>query len=320
MICGEESEMLLGRHPNAFLLLAQIAMRAKWKDCPITNLKKGEAWIGDYKAAGIKSPKAYRHAQKILERCGLAAFKGANKGTVATLTNSDVFSISPPVRGEQTDNQGAFKGPAQGEQGATNNTDILIHGENRTDDLFESGTEPARKKTKAKGTLEEIKAYAVELGMPPEDGEDCFDRWQGSGWKNAGKPIADWRATMRTWKRRGFLASQNGNVGAPSLPHGPFIPTTPEMQALAGLFGRAPDEAWTSEEAANFHRWSPKQEQIHIVQCFYELPLETIGPRCRRRDSLNKLLTYWNEALDEARTFFADHQELYKPTPHHSAA
>ena len=71
--------------------------------------------------------------------------------------------------------------------------------------------EPIPKKSKARASLEELKAFAVELGMPAEDGEDCFDRWQGSGWKNGGKPIADWKATMRTWKRRGFLASQSTN-------------------------------------------------------------------------------------------------------------
>lgn len=73
--------------------------------------------------------------------------------------------------------------------------------------------EPIPKKSKAKGTLEELKAFAVEIGMPADDGEDCFDRWEGSGWKNGGKRIDDWKATMRTWKRRGFLASQTAKAG-----------------------------------------------------------------------------------------------------------
>jgi uncharacterized protein YdaU (DUF1376 family) len=73
-------------------------------------------------------------------------------------------------------------------------------------------TTPPSKKSKPRGTLEELRAYAVEIGMPAEDGEDCFDRWQGNGWKNNGKPIADWQATMKTWKRRGYLASQKTGI------------------------------------------------------------------------------------------------------------
>lgn len=71
-----------------------------------------------------------------------------------------------------------------------------------------SNQEPPAKKSKAKGTADELKAYAVELGMPASDGEWCFDKWEGNGWKNDGKPIADWKATMRVWKRSRYLASQ----------------------------------------------------------------------------------------------------------------
>ncbi len=125
--CGDETCALLANHPTAFLLLTQIAMRAKWKDCSITKLKAGQAFIGDYQAAGIHSEKAYRHAKHILSECGLAAFQGANKGTIATLADCKVFSISADARGGQTgeqgDSLGADKGRARGGQGATNHTD-----------------------------------------------------------------------------------------------------------------------------------------------------------------------------------------------------
>ena len=117
--CGEEAEALLSKHPNAFLLLTQIAMRAQWKDNPITGMKAGEAFIGDYKNAGIHSQKAYRHAKDKLVSCMLARFKGANKGTVATLTSASIFSTTAPDKGEQ----GANKGQPRGEPGATTHTD-----------------------------------------------------------------------------------------------------------------------------------------------------------------------------------------------------
>ncbi len=125
--CGDESAALISKHPNAFLLLTQIAMRAKWKDCTITRLKAGQAFIGDWREAGLRSEKAYRHAKEILTDCGLATFKGANKGTIATLADSRVFSVSADARGGQTgeqgDSPGASKGRTRGEQGASNNTD-----------------------------------------------------------------------------------------------------------------------------------------------------------------------------------------------------
>ena len=97
--CGDETSALLSQHPNAFLLLTQIAMRAKWKDCSITRLKAGQAFIGNWREAGLKSEKAYRHAKTILSDCKLATFQGANKGTIATLADSKVFSISADGRG-----------------------------------------------------------------------------------------------------------------------------------------------------------------------------------------------------------------------------
>jgi hypothetical protein len=125
--CGDETAALLSQHPNAFLLLTQIAMRAKWKDCPVTRLKAGQAFIGDWREAGLKSEKAYRHAKTVLSDCKLATFQGANKGTIATLADSKVFSISLDARGGQTggqgDSLGADEGRTRGGQGATNHTD-----------------------------------------------------------------------------------------------------------------------------------------------------------------------------------------------------
>jgi hypothetical protein len=121
--CGDETAALIAGHPNAFLLLTQIAMRAKWKDCPITKLKAGQAFIGDYQEAGIHSEMAYRHAKKVLADCGLATFKGTNKGTVASLENSTIFSISSNPSNEQGNNQATIKERSRNGQGTTNHTD-----------------------------------------------------------------------------------------------------------------------------------------------------------------------------------------------------
>jgi hypothetical protein len=60
----------------------------------------------------------------VLKRAGLVAFKGANKGTVATLLDARIFRIEAETTGEQTGEQtgvprGAVKGERTGEPGAT---------------------------------------------------------------------------------------------------------------------------------------------------------------------------------------------------------
>lgn len=93
-----EASALLQRHPTAFLLLTQIAIRARFETdvCPVTKLGFGQAFIGDFKEAGIASEMAYRHAKSVLLDCNFATFQGTNKGTIATLCSSTIYSISAP--------------------------------------------------------------------------------------------------------------------------------------------------------------------------------------------------------------------------------
>jgi hypothetical protein len=125
MHCGEEIDTLQEKHPNAFLLLCQIARRARWKDCAITGLAMGEAFIGDWKTAGLPSKKAYQVAKSRLEKCGLVDFKGGNKGTRATLTDTRIFSLSQDDRGNPEAPPRGNEGEAKGKRGGT------IHTENK---------------------------------------------------------------------------------------------------------------------------------------------------------------------------------------------
>jgi hypothetical protein len=67
---------------------------------------------------------------------------------------------------------------------------------------------------KVKPTQAEMEEFCVTLGLPTSDGETMFHKWQGNGWSNGGKPIKDWKATIRSWKGEGYLPSQKGNNGA----------------------------------------------------------------------------------------------------------
>jgi uncharacterized protein YdaU (DUF1376 family) len=59
-------------------------------------------------------------------------------------------------------------------------------------------------------------AYAVELGLPASDGESVWDKWQGNGFTNGGKPMKDWKAVLRSWKGYGYLPSQKQSKGQPN--------------------------------------------------------------------------------------------------------
>lgn len=63
-------------------------------------------------------------------------------------------------------------------------------------------------KKKARGTQSEMESFAIEIELPSSDGEYFFHKMQSTDWKVGGKPIKDWKATIRAWKAAGYLPSQ----------------------------------------------------------------------------------------------------------------
>jgi len=89
---SEAAMELLAANNSAFLLLLQIAWRARRTDSfNRHNLAIGEAFLGDFKNIGLTEGK-YRHAKKYLEDHRFATFRATNKGTIAKLINFDVFN------------------------------------------------------------------------------------------------------------------------------------------------------------------------------------------------------------------------------------
>src|SRR5262245_13139661 len=62
---------------------------------------------------------------------------------------------------------------------------------------------------KAKASsIEEVEDYAKVIALSSNDGAWFWDKNEGCGWKNNGRPILDWKATMRTWRRMNIFPSQ----------------------------------------------------------------------------------------------------------------
>jgi hypothetical protein len=85
----------LMKDPNVFMLLTQIASRAKrTNNFSIYGLEIGEALIGDYESIGLTRGQ-YREAIKRAEKYNLiTTIRTTNRGTVVKLINSDIFDIN----------------------------------------------------------------------------------------------------------------------------------------------------------------------------------------------------------------------------------
>lgn len=85
--------------------------------------------------------------------------------------------------------------------------------------LESEATKPVKAGNKARGTLEELKAYSVSIGLPESDGEAFFLLKEGTGWKG----VKDWRAVMRSWKIQGYHPSQKQGFTKPA--DKPYMPS-----------------------------------------------------------------------------------------------
>jgi hypothetical protein len=59
-----------------------------------------------------------------------------------------------------------------------------------------------------KPTMDEVQCFCLLINVPRGDAEWFWHKCEGCGWKNAGKAIVDWKATIRAWKLAGYLPSQ----------------------------------------------------------------------------------------------------------------
>jgi hypothetical protein len=188
----------------AFVLLYIIASRARWSSEPSVNgLTQGQAFLGDFRRYGM-TEKQYRTAKQKLEKWHFAAFKGANKGTTATLLDRSIFDIYPPEKGEQKGGQRADKGRTEGDKSTRieRNTDKNLTGQ---DSVLPNGVcspNPFRKFERSPKSREEVEAFFESLpanGYP--DAETCVNRFIDMNNKKRWQ-LTDWRkAAVKFWER-----------------------------------------------------------------------------------------------------------------------
>lgn len=139
LIRSPEYEYLIEHHPNAFLLLTQIAHRAKRKNENPDGLSAGQSFIGDYKKAGIATEKQYRTAKTVLVQRGhikivetrknrkqrategrpmgeKRAIERATNGTIVELLTTTIYDINFIIEGDREGDRRATGGREKGDK------------------------------------------------------------------------------------------------------------------------------------------------------------------------------------------------------------
>lgn len=65
-------------------------------------------------------------------------------------------------------------------------------------------------------SFEKVLEYGKERGASVEDCTYYWDQQEAGGWKRGGEPIADWKASFRTWQVNGFWKNKGSQYGSNS--------------------------------------------------------------------------------------------------------
>lgn len=63
-------------------------------------------------------------------------------------------------------------------------------------------------------TLEDVKFYCAACQLPESDAVWFWNKCEGNGWTNDGKPIKSWTHTISAWKSAGYMPSQKASGNA----------------------------------------------------------------------------------------------------------
>jgi hypothetical protein len=232
---GERTHDLLADHA-AFALLAILALRARWQDTPnVHGLRQGEALLGDWRACGFRSQKAYRCAKDRLTKYQLAHFRaahgatsGAWKGTIGKLADSTVFSLFAP---NADSGKGEDGGEDKGGDGATTGRG---RGDKHTRN-YKEHTETDKERESGSPSLDDVLSYSRELGHPADDARRFHNTRTAAGWKKNGRPIAAWKADFRLWMDRFTEHIRTHPAPAPAADTAASRAAAAELELLADL-------------------------------------------------------------------------------------
>ena len=171
----DDAMELIQTNPLAYVLLAVIALRSRWKTDGFNpnGLKQGEAFLGDFEEYGM-SRRQYRTAVAQLDKWGFATFRPTNKGTLAKLTSTAIFYVVHKENGHQTGQRPATSRPPTGQRPATNE-ECKTEKSGRSSESNKVSLASAVMNPKARITVELMELCASTLGQ--NEMAKCHSRW-----------------------------------------------------------------------------------------------------------------------------------------------
>jgi hypothetical protein len=153
---------------------------------------------------------------------------------------------------------------------------VLEDGERVTDPehwgVFAKETKSRPKSSrKGRATFEELKDFCSLEGLPFTDAEWLFEKWEGNGWKNNGKPIVNWKSTIRTWRRWNYLLSQKHAAEAERptpgidkmVAHEEYKRVLDRMKFLTERYrGAEAYPTWTPADQAEMKRLRQRRDEL----------------------------------------------------------
>jgi hypothetical protein len=195
-----------------------------------------------------------RDAEKYAEKCKIRAESGKLGGRPKTKANG--------LNEKQTK---AKKPKAffQKQNNPDNENDNVNENDNEND-IKEKKEIVIKKKSPE---LSEVKTYAQEIELSPEQAEAFFDHFTANGWKVGGKaPMKDWQSALRNWKRNAQKfdqkpkTEQNGfSFAPPSIRHALFFAlqhSKPLYKVnLDVWYGYNNENGWKGPWKQNLEKW-----------------------------------------------------------------
>ena len=118
--------------------------------------------------------------------------------------------------------------------------------------------------TRNKGGIPTAAQIQIEtrlLGLPDSDAEALHDHWLANGYKTGRNPVKDWRAVVRTWKRREYFPSQKVKGPTPGS-----LMTNEILDALAA--NPSYTKVDVQKEAWRFKQWCQEKNVQPLVTSF----------------------------------------------------
>jgi hypothetical protein len=75
-----------------------------------------------------------------------------------------------------------------------------------------------------------VREFCKGIGIGEGDADWFFWKCHANGWKNAGQPILDWRGTIRSWHRAGYLPSQKAKQNGSKMQAKPPTEREPKIE------------------------------------------------------------------------------------------